>query len=78
MLGRAYVQKGDFAEAIPLIEPQLSGDTDGSLHAQLARAYTGIGQREKAASLLQRSQEIQRAAQERIAAAGQRAITPPK
>lgn len=78
MLGRAYVQQGDFAKAIPLIEPHLAGDTDGSLHAQLARAYTGIGQRDKTAALLQRSQEIQRAAQARGAAAGQRAITPPK
>jgi tetratricopeptide (TPR) repeat protein len=78
MLGRAYVQKGEFAEAVPLIEPYLSSDNDGSLHAQLARAYTGIGQRDKAGALLQRSQEIQRTAQERSAAVGQRAITPPK
>ncbi|MGH9372178.1 MAG: tetratricopeptide repeat protein [Vicinamibacterales bacterium] len=77
-LGRAYVQKGDFAAAIPLIEPQLSQDQDGSLHVQLARAYTGIGEKEKATALLVRSQELQRAAQERTAAAGQKAITPPK
>ncbi len=77
-LGRAYVQKGDFAAAIPLIEPLLDGDQDGSLHVQLARAYTGVGQRERAEALLKRSQELQRAAQERNAAAGQRAITPPK
>jgi predicted Zn-dependent protease len=77
-LGRAYLQKGDFAAAIPLIEAQLGGDNDGSLHAQLARAYTAVGQKDKAAALLVRSQEIQRAAQERGAAAGQRTITPPK
>ena len=77
-LGRAYVQKGEFAAAIPLIEPLLDGDQDGSLHVQLARAYTGVGQRERAEALLKRSQEIQRAAQERSAASGQRAITPPK
>jgi tetratricopeptide (TPR) repeat protein len=77
-LGRAYVRKGDFAEGIPLIESQLAGDTDGSLHVQLARAYTGVGQKEKAQALLARSQEIQRAAQERSAAAGQRTIAPPK
>ena len=51
-LGRAYVQKGDFAAAIPLIEAQLAGDQDGSLHVQLARAYTGVGQRDKAEALL--------------------------
>jgi predicted Zn-dependent protease len=77
-LGRAYLQKGDFTAAIPLIEAQLAGDNDGSLHVQLARAYTGVGQKDKAATLLARSQELQRAAQERGAAAGQRTITPPK
>ena len=77
-LGRAYVQKGDFAAAIPLIEAQLAGDQDGSLHVQLARAYTGIGQREKGLALLERSQEIQQAAQKRTAAIAQRTITPPK
>ena len=77
-LGRAQLQKGDFAAAVPLLEPHLGGDTDGSLHMQLARAYTGLGQKEKAATLLSRSQELQRAAQERSAAAGQRTITPPK
>ena len=77
-LARAYIQKQDFAAAIPLMEPQLADDTDGSLHVQLARAYTGLGQQEKAAALLARSQEIQRAAQEKSALAGQRTIAPPK
>jgi tetratricopeptide (TPR) repeat protein len=77
-LGRAYVQKGEFAAAIPLIESQLSEDQDGSLHVQLARAYSGLGQREKAEPLLQRSQEIQKAAQERADQVAQRTITPPK
>ena len=78
-LARAYVQKGDFAAAIPHLEPQLAGDRDGSLHVQLARAYAGLGQREKADALLARSQELQRATQERDAAAGERKITgPPK
>lgn len=76
-LGRAYLQKGDFAAAIPLIEAQLAHDNDGSLHVQLARAYSGLGQKEKAEALLKESQEIQRAVQERGAAAGQRAITGP-
>jgi predicted Zn-dependent protease len=77
-LGRAHAQKGEHAAAIPLIESQLSQDHDGSLHVQLARSYISVGQKEKAAALLERSQEIQRAAQERSAAAGQRTITPPK
>ena len=77
-LGRAHLQKGDFAAAIPLIEAQLADDNDGSLHVQLARAYAAVGQKEKSAALLTRSQEIQRAAQERDAEAGKRTITAPK
>ena len=77
-LGRAYLQKGDFAETVPLIEPLLAQDHDGSLHVQLARAYSGLGQKDKAEALLNQSQELQRAAQERGAAAGQRTIEPPK
>jgi tetratricopeptide (TPR) repeat protein len=78
ILGRAHLQKGNFAAAIPLIEPQLAQDEDGSLHTQLARAYTGAGQKEKAEKLLQRAQTLQEAAQKRNAATAQRTITPPK
>ena len=77
-LGRAYLQKGDFAAAVPLLEEQLPRDSDGSLHVQLARAYSGLGQKDKAEALLAKSQELQQAAQERGAAAGQRAIEAPK
>jgi predicted Zn-dependent protease len=77
-LGRAHLQNGNAAMAIALIEGELARDDDGSLHVQLARAYTGLGQREKAAQLLARSDEIQRAARERAAVAAQRTITPPK
>ena len=77
-LGRAYLQNGDFAAAAPLLEAQLSNDQDGSVHVQLARAYTGLGRREESATLLLHSQELQRAAEERRKTAEQRAITPPK
>jgi tetratricopeptide (TPR) repeat protein len=77
-LGRAYVQKGEFAAAVPLLESQLSQDQDGSVHVQLARAYSGAGQPKKAEPLLQRSQELQRASQERADAIAKRAITPPQ
>jgi predicted Zn-dependent protease len=77
-LGRAYVQAGKFADAIPLIESQLATDQDGSLHVQLARAYASLGQREKGQALLERSQVLQKAAQERSAAVARREITPPK
>lgn len=77
-LGRVFIQKGDYQAAIPLIEPHLHGDQDGSLHVQLARAYAGLGQGDRSETLLARSQEIQRAAQERNAATARRTITPPK
>ena len=76
-LGRAYLQHGDFAEAVPLIESQLAGDRDGSLHIQLARAYSKLGQREKSEALLERSQAIQRAVATQNAAIAQWTITPP-
>jgi len=77
-LGRAYFQSGKYAAAVPLLEEQLAGDTDGSIHVQLARAYTSLGQRDKAAPLLTRSQELQRADEERRAAMATRVITAPK
>lgn len=77
-LGRAYLQTGNPAKAVALIEAELANDDDGSLHVQLARAYTALGQREKAAQLLARSDEIQRAARERAATAAARTITPPR
>jgi predicted Zn-dependent protease len=76
-IGRAHLQTGNFAAAVPLIEAQLAGDEDGSLHVQLARAYTGLGQREKASALLSRSQELQRASHDRNALASRRTIAPP-
>ena len=77
-LGRAHLQRGDFAAAIPLLEPHLADDEDGSLHAQLARAYTGVGQREKAAALLATSQELRRISEERAAVAARRTIEAPR
>src|SRR5262245_42846767 len=77
-LGRAYLQNGNYASAIPLIEAQLAGDDDGSLHVQLARAYAGVGDQDKAATLLAASVQLQRAADQRAATAAQRAITAPK
>jgi tetratricopeptide (TPR) repeat protein len=77
-LARAYVQKGYYAAAIPLMEVEISDDKDGSLHIQLARAYKAMGNAEKSTELLARSEQLQRAAQERSAATGQRTITPPK
>ena len=77
-LGRAYAQTGNYREAIPLVEEQLTADSDGSLHVQLARAYSAIGQRDKAAVLLARSEELRKVDEERRAATANTVITPPK
>ena len=77
-LARAYIRQGDFRAALPLLEWQLAGDTDGSVHVLLSRALAGLGQTDKAEAMLAKSQEIQRAAQREAEEAGKRAITPPK
>ena len=76
-LGRAYLQTGNYAAAIPLVEEQLNTDSDGSLHMQLARAYSAIGQKEKAAPLLTRSEALRKADEERRLATSKNVITPP-
>ena len=77
-LGRAHLQKGDFAAAIPLIEAQLAGDQDGSLHVQLARAYTRSRTAGQGGDAARTVAGDPAAAEERSAAAAQRTITPPK
>jgi len=77
-LGRAYLQTSHYTEAIPLLQEQLSSDSDGSLHMQLARAYSATSQHDKAAPLLARSEELRKADEERRAATATNVITAPK
>ena len=63
---------------MPLLEWQLASDGDGSIHVLLSRALAGLGETGKAEAMLAKSQEIQRASQERAVEAGKRTITPPK
>jgi tetratricopeptide (TPR) repeat protein len=79
-LGRAFVQLGQAAEAIPHLKAALAqqDDEDGSLHYQLARAYQATGQTDLAKPLLEEYQARQRATQSRAEAAPADAkITPP-
>ena len=48
------MRQREFAAALPLLEWQLAGDTDGSVHVQLSRALAGLGQQDKADALLAR------------------------
>ena len=77
-LARALMRQRQFGAALPLLEWQLASDTDGSVHVLLSRALAGLGQTDKAEAMLAKSQEIQRAAQQRAEEAGKRVITPPK
>jgi predicted Zn-dependent protease len=77
-LARAYLQVGNHAAAIPLLEDLVADDSDGSLHMQLARAYSATGQREKAAPILMRSEELRKADEDRRAATAKNMITAPK
>ena len=77
-LARGYLRKNEFRAALPLLEWQLQGDSDGSVHVQLSRALAGLGQQDKADAMLAKSQEIQRASQERAGEAARRTIGPPK
>jgi len=57
-LGLALSRLGKYAEAVRHLERSLELDNDGSLHYQLARAYQGLGSREKAAATMAQYQEI--------------------
>lgn len=51
-LGRAYLQLGRAADAIPHLKAALAGDQDGSIHYQLARAYQATGQAQLAREMM--------------------------
>ncbi len=60
-LGRSYMQLGRDADAIGSLKLALPLDNDGSLHYQLAQAYRATGDRDAAAPVLEKYQEIQAA-----------------
>ena len=76
-LARAYLRQQQFAAALPLLEWQLAGDADGSVHVQLSRALAGLGQQEKADAMLAKAEALQRRAQARAAESAAPRITPP-
>ena len=79
LLGRAYLCKAATTRRLfRCWKSNSPGDSDGSLHVQLARAYTALGRRDKAAPLLTKSQELQKADEERRAAMAKRKITAPE
>jgi tetratricopeptide (TPR) repeat protein len=63
-LGLALALVNRPSDAIPHLEKALDLDDDGSLHYQLARAYQGKGQTQKARELMAQYQDIQKKNQE--------------
>jgi predicted Zn-dependent protease len=59
-LGRAYMQLGQDAAAVPHLKAALPLDEDGSLHYQLGQAYRSTGQMELAKQTLTAYQKMQR------------------
>src|SRR3989442_15361866 len=78
ILGRAYLEMGEAAKAIPSLQAALETDQDGSLHYQLARAYRATGRADPASQSLKQFQEIQPSAEaESRSLKGEFQITPP-
>jgi predicted Zn-dependent protease len=61
-LGRALMQSGKPADAVPYLEAARAIDRDGSIHYQLSRAYQAAGRPEDAKAALARYQELSRSA----------------
>jgi tetratricopeptide (TPR) repeat protein len=77
-LGRAYVQVGLQAAAIPHLQAALPIDDDGSLRYELAKALRATGQVELAKSTLEDSERRQKAdREEKSKLEPQMKITPP-
>ena len=77
-LGRAYMQVGRQAAAIPHLEAALSIDEDGSLRYQLARAFQATGQSELAKKTLEQSVRRQKSdREEKSKLEEEMKITPP-
>lgn len=77
-LGRAYMQVGRQAAAIPHLQAALSIDEDGSVHYQLARAFQATGQPELAKRILEDSAQRQKADhEEKSKLEEEMKITPP-
>ncbi len=62
LLGRAYVQAGRYAEAVPHLEASVEADQDGDMHYQLARAYQALGRVEDAQKAMAEYQKRRSAA----------------
>jgi Flp pilus assembly protein TadD len=77
-LGRALLQSGEAAQAVPHLEKALPTDPDGSLHYQLAQAMQRTGNAERAKVLLAEYQKRSQAATPApTTPADASAITPP-
>lgn len=71
LLGKVYEQTGRVQEAISELEMGLTSDDDGSLHYQLARLYSGIGNKAAAQEAFQQSKLLEQKRRKRAVIAVQ-------
>jgi len=77
-LGRAYVQAGRYADALPHLEAAVADDETGELHLQLARTYQALQREDEARKAMS---EYQKRHQETAAPptdAKEETLTPPE
>ena len=78
-LGRAYMQAGRFADAVPHLEAASADDANGDLHLQLARAYQALQRADEARSAMAEYQKRhQQEAVEAPTDVKEEALTPPE
>jgi tetratricopeptide (TPR) repeat protein len=65
LLGQVYAQTGRIQEAISELKMGLTSDEDGSLHYQLARMYTSVGNKAAALDAFQQSKLLAQKRRER-------------
>jgi tetratricopeptide (TPR) repeat protein len=64
-LGSIYLNQNQFRRAAELLDKVAARDQDGSVHYLLFRAYSRLGQKDRAAACLQQFRKLKSAAQDR-------------
>jgi predicted Zn-dependent protease len=77
-LGRAYVQAGRYADALPHLEAAVAGDESGDVHYQLARTYQALQRGDDARRAMAEYQKRHQQAAEPPTGAKEEALTPPE
>jgi predicted Zn-dependent protease len=77
-LGRAYVQAGRYADALPYLEAAAAEDESGDLHLQLARTYQALQRGDDARKAIAEYQKRHQITAAPPTDAKEEALTPPE